>query len=232
MSSRFRCSEGTHKSNIWIAFTDLMSNAFLILSLLLILLLLRSQFQSKELQDLKTKIQELTPEDAPPILIIPTTGRYQFNVGSAELPDPLKEYIQSELIPTIEVNYKTYKIDAVEIIGHTDGQPVSGQVSNLDLSLEPVLAGVLPQQQLIAGSNVDLGLMRSMSVVQAIRSHQTANPWLNSLQFRAYSAGQMMLPDGSLSGLDEPPNRGNQPQRRRIEIRFTRLGEEQLINTQ
>jgi len=40
--------------------------------------------------------------------------------------------------------------------------------------------------------------------------------------FRAYSSGQLTMPDGSLSN---GQNRKDEPDRRRIEIRLTRLGD-------
>ncbi|MFM8294051.1 MAG: hypothetical protein ACKN9E_05830 [Microcystaceae cyanobacterium] len=66
------------------------------------------------------------------------------------------------------------------------------------------------------GSNADLGLMRALSVIQALQK----NPKLKNLKFRAYSSAQLTLPNGEFA----PVNRESDPTRRRIEIRFTRLG--------
>lgn len=235
MPSRFRGSKTSHEFDVWVVFTDLMSNAFLVLSLFLISVVVMHQSTitrlTNELNAWKSKYEADSPEGDPPVFIIPTTGQYQFTVGSAELPESLTRYIIQDLIPEIKYNYEEYEVDIVEVIGHTDGQPIAGQLSNLDTLLEPVIAGQAQQQQLTAGSNADLGLMRSMSVVKAIRSQQSSHPWIGELQFRAYSAGQMVLPQGGgLSGLDRPPSNRDEPNRRRIEIRFTRLGEEQIVS--
>lgn len=237
MPSRFRGPKTRHDFNIWMVFTDLMSNAFILLSLFLILIIISNQSYimslTQELDILRTQYLTNPPQGEPPVFIIPTTGQYKFDVGSAALPPSLADYVVQDLIPEIKRNYENqkYQIDVVEVIGHTDGQPIAGQASNLDTFLEAVLAGQAQQQQLTAGSNTDLGLMRAMSVVKAIRDQKTAHPWLGGLQFRAYSAGQMVLPQGAgLSGLDRSPSRIDEPDRRRIEIRFTRLGEERIVS--
>lgn len=52
-----------------------------------------------------------------------------------------------------------------------------------------------------------------------LRDIQTKNGRLKELKFRAYSAAQLILPNG-----DAPINRNPDATRRRIEIRFTRFG--------
>lgn len=226
MASRFRRLAHCQEFNIWIAFTDLISNAFLILSLILLLIFLMDQSQ---IQSLRTQIIAKTPESAPPFIVITTTGGYQFDTGSAELPEALNDYVKGDLIHEIRKNYDSYKIDLVEVIGHTDSRPILGQLSNLDSTLENVLGGTIAQKSLIAGSNTDLGLMRAMSVVSILRSEQKTRPWMKNLQMRPYSAGQMILRDGSLS---EKATNKDESDRRRIEIRFTRLGKEQRVSAQ
>lgn len=94
-------------------------------------------------------------------------------------------------------------------------------LSNLDQSLEKVVNGELPIVNLRAGSNADLGLMRALAVVKVLRDVQRKQGKLAKLSFRAYSAAQMILPSGKMAAIA----RQDDKTRRRIEIRFTRLGE-------
>lgn len=259
MRPRLRQTESSEDFNIWPAFTDLMSNAFMI-SLLLLLLALAQSFSSraalenimanlrqrkdlvgelarqvKDLQakanqaeDLKQQVEVLqrqlksanTPAGAPPIILIQNTGAYQFASGSAELPKALNSYVRGKLVDEIELNAKAYQIDVVEVIGHTDSQPNQGVSSNLDDNLEKVARGQIPTHNLHAGSNADLGLMRALELVRGLRSIQHKGTRLKGLEFRAYSAAQLILPSRGLM----PINQQSDPKRRRIEIRFTRLG--------
>jgi hypothetical protein len=63
--------------------------------------------------------------------------------------------------------------------------------------------------------------MRSLAVVEVLRDIQKKEGRLKGLKFRAYSAAQLILPNGDFASIDRTPNE----KRRRIEIRFTRLGE-------
>lgn len=58
--------------NVWPAYTDLISNAFMILSLFMFF----SIFSAKQ-------------NEAPPILLIPDAGDFSFPPGSAEVSDTL-----------------------------------------------------------------------------------------------------------------------------------------------
>ena len=124
------------------------------------------------------------------------------------------------MVDEIESNAKAYQIDVVEVIGHTDGQPNGGIYSNLDENLVKVARGQIPTQNLHAGSNADLGLMRALELVRVLRSIQQQGSRLKGLEFRAYSAAQLISPTGELT----TSNKQSDPKRRRIEIRFTRLG--------
>ena len=84
------------------------------------------------------------------------------------------------------------------------------------MNLEKVANGDQDIGSLKPGSNADLGLMRALSVIKVLQK----NPQLTGLEFRAYSAAQLTLPEGNFA----PINRESDPNRRRIEIRFTRLG--------
>ena len=183
--------------NIFQAFTDLMSNAFMIISFLLLISLLQSISTAKKL------------ESASPIIIDERSGDFEFQSGKAELEPKLQRYIQDK-IPEIQEIIKKGNIDFIQIIGHTDSQEISN-ASNLDSKLIAAATGNEKITILRAGSNTDLGLMRAVAVVQFLNTQK-----LGPINFRAYSAGQLYLPSGKLA----KTNLGADKTRRRIEIRF------------
>lgn len=222
MARRWRNHEYHEELNISTAFTDLMSNAFMILILFLLLAMVRSFINNPEHQNIQ-KEAKLT--DTPPIIVIQDEGAYRFASGSATIPPAMLSYISQQIVPEIERRTEEYNINIVEVIGHTDGQPNGGLASNLDLHLENVALGVLPVEKLVAGSNADLGLMRALAIVQVLRDIQVNEQRLQGLSFRAYSAAQLILPSGEFASVA----RGEDQTRRRIEIRFTRLGKVQEV---
>lgn len=193
------------------SFTDLISNAFMILSLLLFLALLQSWSLNKRLETANKRLQSATP-----IIIDERSGKFQFESGSAELKPELKAYISNEIASTIKKIVQEREIDFVQVIGHTDGQGV-GYTSNLDTTLEAVANNQQSVSELVPGSNADLGLMRALAVVQELEKNQLP------VKFRAYSGAQLYLPSGEIA----PTNRSADQTRRRIEIRFIPPGEQQ-----
>jgi outer membrane protein OmpA-like peptidoglycan-associated protein len=187
---------------IFQTFTDLMSNAFMIMSFFFLLLLIQSFQINKKLQRLQA---------ASPLIIDEKSGQFKFKSGSAELSPALKQYIAKNIIPQVEEIIKDREIDFIQVIGHTDGQGV-GTVSNLDKNLEKVAKSQEVVVNLQPGSNTDLGLMRALAVVQELE--RTGR--LKKVKFRAYSAAQLYLPSGELA----PVSRTSDENRRRIEIRF------------
>lgn len=113
----------------------------------------------------------------------------------------------------------------VDVIGHTDGQINVNSSGNLDEMLEEASLGNQPLNNLKPGSNADLGLMRALAVVKQLREIQQQGD-LKGLEFRAYSAAQLILPN---SGNFAPKDRNPDATRRRIEIRFSPLGEAETI---
>lgn len=268
MRARSRNHEFPEQFDVWPAFTDLMSNSFMILSFLVLLAIIKplvslssmraellgvqneleqerqraasaeaqlgavaaqtralaaqNQALATQAQQLQAKLQtETATPKAPPIIVIRDTGAYRFESGSAALPQALDAYVRAQLVPQIEANAKQYKIDVVEVIGHTDGQPNNGVGSNLDRTLEQVAGGSARVNQLVPGSNADLGLMRALAVVQILQNIQRQEGRLQGLEFRPYSAAQLVSPSGGFAQVNRDPDES----RRRIEIRFTRLGE-------
>ncbi len=182
-----RQTERSHQDedlNIFQAFTDLMSNAFMIISFLLLISLLQSISMAKKL------------ESASPIIIDEKSGNFKFPSGSAELTPDLQKYIHVTILPEIKKATEKGNIDFIQIIGHTDSQGISNS-SNLDGKLTSAATGNERINALKAGSNTDLGLMRAVAVVQFLNTKK-----LGKVKFRAYSAGQLYMPSGELAKID------------------------------
>ena len=186
--------------------------------------LLKSQIQqsNSRVNILESEIQRL--KSAPPVVVIQDSGEYRFASGSAKLPEGLEDYITEELVKRIEEISQTRNLYVVEIIGHTDGQVNANSTSNLDQQLEAVAKGTRSIDSLSAGSNADLGLMRALEVVKQLQTVQKQGR-LQGVQFRAYSAAQLLLPSGDFSKASRRPD----ARRRRIEIRFSPLGKAETI---
>jgi len=208
--SLYTSQNQTESNSIYQSFTDLMSNAFMILCLLLLLVLSQSQKLNQDLKEANKRLQS-----ASPIVIDESSGNFKFKSGSAELNPQLKNHIATKINPEINKNLQSREIDFIQIIGHTDGEGIK-QNSNLDKTLETVAQGTQPVSKLLAGSNADLGLMRALAVVQELQ-----NTGLKNVEFKAYSAAQLYLPSGKLAPLDRKPDET----RRRIEIRFIPPGQ-------
>ena len=279
---KIRSNEAVESLNVWPSFTDLMANAFMIISLFLLLTLFKSLFLKytaeeteqnlsdterqvrllqRELATLENELGESTSnvrqlkktssdlqrlllssnqqsrsqinilqseirrlKSAPPVVVIQDSGGYQFDSGSASLPEELKDYITMDLVDRIERISQQRNLYVVEIIGHTDGQVNFGN-GNLDRQLEAVAQGKQPIDSLKPGSNADLGLMRALEVVKQLQAVQEQTGRLRGVQFRPYSAAQLQLPTGDFS----PPNRDPDANRRRIEIRFSPLGKAETV---
>jgi outer membrane protein OmpA-like peptidoglycan-associated protein len=206
MSRRTYYRDEDKSVDVYPAFTDLMSNAFMILSLFLLLALFQSYNLISKLEEANRKLQTATP------IVI------EFQSGSAELNPALKTYIRQRIIPAIETITKDREIDFIQVIGHTDGQGIQ-KTSNLDKNIESVASRKQSVKMLVPGSNTDLGLMRALAVVQEIESTGK----LKNVKFRAFSAGQLYLPSGKLAAV----NRDADASRRRIEIRFIPPGKKQ-----
>lgn len=213
MSRRTYYRDEDKSVDVYPAFTDLMSNAFMILSLFLLLALFQSYNLISKLEEANRKLQTATP-----IVIDEKSGKFKFQSGSAELNPALKTHIRQRIIPAIETITKDREIDFIQVIGHTDGQGIQ-KTSNLDKNIESVASRKQSVKMLVPGSNTDLGLMRALAVVQEIESTGK----LKNVKFRAFSAGQLYLPSGKLAAV----NRDADASRRRIEIRFIPPGRKQ-----
>ncbi|ARV62203.1 flagellar motor protein [Nostocales cyanobacterium HT-58-2] len=200
--------------NIWQAFTDLMSNAFVIL--LLLLLITSTKYSILQISNNRNT-------GTPPILLM-KDANYRFTPGSAAIPPLILNYIKNKIILDIEQTTKDFKINTVEIIGYTDEQPIGSATSNLDNNLEAAASSSGSVSNLNAGSNADLGLLRSLAVVKELLKIQKQESRMPRVKFRAYLAAQLILPNGEFASISQNQRQADAT-RRRIEIRFTRFGE-------
>lgn len=172
----------------------------------------------------------------PPSIPIPSDALY-FETAKAfpeEGPNYLREYVKENIVPKLKNQLDRYDVNMIEVIGHTDGSPVNGR-GTLDRKLLNELAGlntadsnieynelVEKFRKLQAGSNADLGLIRALIVVKTLQDLLLRDEYFSQKieAFKAYSAGQLYSP--SSEPFAAPANSNSDPQRRRIEVRFTK----------
>jgi hypothetical protein len=165
---------------------------------------------------------------------------FQFDPGSAvikkDFSSALREKIPNENggyhdppFPQIaaEVINLQERVNTLEIIGHTDGVPLS-RYGNLDQMIPILLTNDLQGlENLSAGSNNDLGLLRSLALkrewINYVESYEPNKDReiLRRLKIRCYSAGQTIPP----VPIDNPTIdvfRKKDDRARRIEMRLTR----------
>ena len=191
----------------WLVFSDLLGNSFFLVSLML---------------GLQIVVNGINKE--PPVISLEDSKIYKFEIGSYNLSNSFRRTIDSSIAPKILDLLKHYPgVSSVEVIGHTDGVPI-GSISNLDTSR---ITSQITQStsEYIAGSNVDLGLLRALAVKSALQSSlnqichkQVRNNGCRKINYRVYSAGSLIDLNGNIT----PANGRSDPSRRRIEIRFTR----------
>lgn len=181
----------------------------------------------RENEELRRQLHDKPPN----IQISEQKEDYRFESGSSVMGPAFIEGLRKnefarladEIIDREEAN--RVKVDTLEIIGHTDGVPLS-RGGNLDQKLPDLLAGSRDKiSSLTPGSNNDLGLLRALAVRQQWEQFidaQEKRDILRKIQVRCYSAGQTILPHTE----DEPEAddfRQPDPRARRIEMRLTRL---------
>jgi flagellar motor protein MotB len=151
----------------------------------------------------------------PPIISLSEARGYSFPVGSAELSADFARALRGEIAMAVAAIVKSYDVDIVEVIGHTDEQPLSRRPSNLDSDLVPALVGRGSILALTPADNAGLGMARAVSVAKVLRSDAR----LHGVTVLPLSAAQLILPGDTLTRGSEP---GQATERRRIEIRVRR----------
>lgn len=162
-------------------------------------------------------------EDAhtwPPIISLDEAEGYFFPKGRASLSPEFDERLRGPIKDELAGYIEEYKTDVIEVVGHTDEQPLRGS-SNLDNRLLEVLGGQSSADSLSPADNVGLGMARAAAVASVLVE---ALAPVAEVKVIAYSAGQTIEPGDVLSrGLDK----GDNEDRRRIEIRLRRSGQRQ-----
>jgi flagellar motor protein MotB len=149
----------------------------------------------------------------PPIISMSEAGGYFFKSGSAELSPTFRDTLANKTPAQILDYIKKFNVDVIEVVGHTDEQPLGTHQSNLDLDLLSVLNNTKNIASLIPADNAGLGLARAVSVVSVLRQ----SPVLVGYKLIPLSGAQLVNTDETLAVFGTP---GDIPQRRRIEIRL------------
>jgi flagellar motor protein MotB len=149
----------------------------------------------------------------PPIISLSEAGGYSFKIGSAELSTWFHDQLVNKTIGEILENIKKYDVDVIEVVGHTDEQPIGNRPSNLDHDLLSVLNSTSGVEKLIPADNAGLGLARAVSVVSVLRH----DPRLAPYKLIPLSGAQLVNTDETLAIQGA---HGDMPLRRRIEIRL------------
>jgi flagellar motor protein MotB len=182
----------------------------------------QNQTAEQKIQDLLRQCQSSQiryTHDKPPIITLSEleTEEFSFPTGNAVLSSEFQAALAGKVEKLVKIKNQ-YGVDVIEVIGHTDGEITQRVRSNLDIELENTVKS-RDISNLRYGSNADLGLMRALAVAFFLQNQ----PELNEVNFRVYSAAQVILPSGQLAST---PNRKADKARRRIELRFTNLGSE------
>lgn len=167
--------------------------------------------------------------DAPPYIELGSaTKDFSFASGSAKLSVEFQTKLTNQVVRDIQAHINKYHINLIEVIGHTDSVPSKSGTRQMDEKVESIAAKSFTEMHLpepVQGSNTDLGMLRALEVVKLLK-HLSRQGKLTGIDpdtgFRAYSSGQLTMPDGRLANGEEKTENAS---RRRIEIRLTRLGD-------
>lgn len=152
--------------------------------------------------------------DWPPIVNLSEADGFFFKVGSAQPNPDFVKSIHSSIAPRLIDYIKEYNVDIVEVIGHTDEQPMAPRPSNLDGALLTVLASRSDISTAMPADNAGLGLARAVAVMQILKGDSR----LAGTTILPFSGGQLIQPGDRLTA----GSGGDVKERRRIEIRLRR----------
>ncbi|MDW9450907.1 OmpA family protein [Sinorhizobium meliloti] len=174
---------------------------------------LRSELEAAS-QKLASMTKSSKPHEWPPIITLSEANNNYFRSGSAELTVTFAAKLNSTIADQIASNLRAYGADLVEIIGHTDEQPISRAGSNMDKNVIDVLSSHKDVTTLEPADNAGLGLARAISVANVLKSNKV----LSGITVLPLSAAQLILPGDTLTSGEA----GDVETRRRIEIRIRR----------
>lgn len=168
----------------------------------------------QQLVALETAQSASRPHEWPPIINLSEAGGYYFQSGSAELTRAFEQKLRGSITAQIAESLARYNVDVIEVIGHTDEQPISRTGSNFDQTVVDVVDGRKPITAIIPADNAGLGIARAIAVANVLRS----NSGLKGAAILPMSGAQLVLPGDALTN----GHAGNVESRRRIEIRIRR----------
>jgi len=180
----------------------------------------------KKLEELQIPLPETsspTPQDDSLIFTLSENEKdFKFATGSAEIRPEFKDGLIRRVFPKIREKSEIFGCDVLMIIGHTDEKQVRGSRAS---TLDDQLTAAYQTQSLDglnAGSNTDLGMVRALSVAIFLEQNREQFPAVK--YFLPYSAGQLILPDRTLSKSALGPGRAGEADdsRRRIELQLTK----------
>jgi outer membrane protein OmpA-like peptidoglycan-associated protein len=149
----------------------------------------------------------------PPIINLSEAAGYYFATGSADLTPDFATELRTVVVTRLLEIAGSFDVDVIEVIGHTDEQPVTNRASNLDRTLASVSSGGSGAGLLQWADNAGLGLARALAVVKVL----AADPRLRAFRILPLSGAQLIDTDGRLTRWD---GLGDVRERRRIEIRM------------
>ena len=149
----------------------------------------------------------------PPIINLSEADGYFFATRSAELTADFAAKLRTAVVDRLVEIGRSFDVDVIEVIGHTDERPVASGLSNLDRQLSSVMSGASDVGLLQPADNAGLGLARAVAVVKVL----SAEPRLSAFRILPLSGAQLVGTDGRLTRWDE---RGDVRELRRIEIRM------------
>ena len=162
-----------------------------------------------------TRLEALERRDVPPIVTLTEARGFFFRSGRADLSTQFREQLRDVVVPQLAAHRQSYGVTVIEIIGHTDEQPLGGTHSTLDSDLLRVLRADEVVVAPVAADNVGLGMLRAAAVGRAL----SADPRLAGIVILPLSAGQTTEVSDILA---EPGGEVAERERRRIEIRMRR----------
>jgi flagellar motor protein MotB len=158
--------------------------------------------------------------DWPPIISLSEADGYFFESGSTEPSSAFREVLSKTVVDRLLEIIKRHDVNVIEVVGHTDEQPLSGRPSNLDKHLFSYLNGQ-PTEKFSPSDNAGLGLARAVAVLKLLRDDARLRRQ-KDLRIIPLSGAQLTTTSDQLA------TGGAQAvtKRRRIEIRLRRSDRE------
>ena len=157
----------------------------------------------------------------PPIINLSEAQGYYFATGKADIRPDFEQFLRSVIVPQLVQLAHEYNVGTIEVIGHTDEQPIAQRPSNLDAMLLNTLNDKASVSSLIPADNAGLGLARAVAVTRILKEDNRLKPYT----ILPLSGGELITPADRLTA----GGGGADKTRRRIEIRLRRSNPAKLV---